>query len=407
MTIDRSQRILKWLTEAIGCREATKVPFFLALKEIIRNKSRFFSVVIVVALITMLVLFINGLAEGLVTGNRQFIENLNADLLIYQDNADLAIPASAIGRSLLNDIRRTPGVAAAGPIGFSASTITATTDYEALDVSLIGVEPGQSGEPAAVRGTQLRTSRGNEAVIGRNVADRIGLQVGDTFTISVTQGAREEQYTLTVVGITTGQQYSILPSIIVPFLTWDRVRPTPNPGAGGELISNVVAVRLTDPAQTEAVTAELYRRASDIEAADLKTAYQNTPGYTAQQNTLDTQRGFTLLIGVLVVGGFFQIQTIQKVPQIGVLKAIGTTNSVIAVTSMVQIVLVMLFGVLAGAAVTVGLGLALPPVVPIFFTPMSFLTTILSLLLMGPIGGLVAVRKALTVEPLTALGLGA
>lgn len=383
------------------------MPFFLAFKEIIRNKGRFFSVVIVVALITMLVLFINGLAEGLGTGNRQFIENLNADLLIYQDNADLAIPASAVGRSLLNDIRRTPGVASAGPIGFSSTTIISNGVYEALDVSLIGVEPGQPGEPAVLRGTQLRTSRGNEAIIDRNVADRIGLQVGDSFTISVTQGAREEQYTLTVVGVTTGQQYSILPSIIVPFLTWDRVRPTPNPGASGELISNVVAVRLSNPAQAEAVTAELYRRISTIEAVDLKTAYQNTPGYTAQQGTLDTQRAFTLVIGVLVVGGFFQIQTIQKVPQIGVLKAIGTPNGVIAVTSMVQIILVMLFGVLAGAAITFGLGLALPPVVPIIFTPISFVTTIVSLLLMGPIGGLVAVRKALSVEPLTALGLGA
>ena len=45
-----------------------------------------------------------------------------------------------------------------------------------------------------------------------------------------------------------------------------------------------------------------------------------------QQTTLNTQQFFTLLIGVLVLGGFFQIQTLQKIGQIGMLKAIGTSN---------------------------------------------------------------------------------
>lgn len=48
------------------------------------------------------------------------------------------------------------------------------------------------------------------------------------------------------------------------------------------------------------------------------------PGYAAQQSTLTTQQFFTFFIGVLVVGGFFQIQTLQKVA--GMLKAIGLSS---------------------------------------------------------------------------------
>ncbi len=83
---------------------------------------------------------------------------------------------------------------------------------------------------------------------------------------------------------------------------------------------------------------------SDIQAADLVTAYENTPGYSAQQGTLSTQRGFVLMIGVLVIGGFFQIQTLQKVAQIGMLKAIGTPNRTVAAASLIQIILVTAIG---------------------------------------------------------------
>ena len=48
-------------------------------------------------------------------------------------------------------------------------------------------------------------------------------------------------------------------------------------------------------------------------AVDVQTAYENTPGYAAQQSTLGLMRIFTLLIGLLVIGGFFQIRVLQKV----------------------------------------------------------------------------------------------
>ena len=70
------------------------------------------------------------------------------------------------------------------------------------------------------------------------------------------------------------------------------------------------------------------------------TAYKKTPGYAEQQATLETQRIFTLIIGVLVMGGFFQIQMLQKVPQIGMLKAIGARNRTVAVAVILQVTLV-------------------------------------------------------------------
>ena len=48
---------------------SSPLPVYLAFKEFWRNKGRFFMVALVIALITTLVLFIDGLAEGLGYGN--------------------------------------------------------------------------------------------------------------------------------------------------------------------------------------------------------------------------------------------------------------------------------------------------------------------------------------------------
>ena len=378
---------------------------YLAFKEIWRNKGRFFLVGLVIALITILVLFIAALAEGLGLGNREYIEKLNANLLLYQENVDFSIPSSRLGWSKLNDIKRVDGVEEVGPIGFATTTIVGP-GREPLDVSLIGVEPAKPGEPPALAGSNLRSRRAKAAIIDKNVVLRTGLNLGNRFTIKTIQGTKEKFYTLEVAGISDGRRYSIQPSIFVPFLTWEEIKPkTGVEDPKAELIFNVVAVRLDRPADIERMKQRLEEQVSDVEAADLVTAYQSTPGYGPQQSTLSTQRTFTLLIGILVIGGFFQIQTLQKVAQIGVLKAIGASTITVAAASLTQIVLVMILGVMIGSIGALALSLVLPAIIPIIFTPTSVVTAIITLLIIGPLGGLVSIRVLLKVEPLTALGL--
>ncbi len=379
---------------------------YLAYKEMLRNQGRFLLFSLVIALITVLVLFIAGLGEGLGSGNKQYIEKLNADLIVYKAKVDLSIGTSKIERSKLSAIRRVEGVAEVGPISFSAASLVFADGRKPLNVSLIGVEPGLPGEVPAYQGRQLGGRRANEAVVDRNTALRAKVGVGDTIQVKSIQAAQEEYYDLLVVGVSDGRQYSLQPSIVVPMLTFEKIKPQAVVGAGdAELISNVAAVRLSDPAASAAVAQRLQAEVADIQVADRVTAYENTPGYSAQQGTLSTQRGFVLLIGVLVIGGFFQIQTLQKVAQIGMLKAIGTSNRTVAAASIIQIILVTAIGVAIGSAVTIGLSLVFPPTVPIAFTGPNVLVGVISLLVIGPIGGFISVRQALRVEPLTALGL--
>lgn len=140
---------------------------------------------------------------------------------------------------------------------------------------------------------------------------------------------------------------------------------------------SLIEVTPARPGEPPAVTGEGLRQRSAGEAIVERTA--NTPNNSA------------LLIAVLVIGGFFQIQTLQKVAQIGMLKAIGTPNSTIAVTTMIQTMFITLLGVLIAGLAALGLSLSFPPKIPIVFQANSTAMALASVVLIGPLGRLVSI----------------
>jgi len=245
----------------------------LSFKEIWRNRGRFLLFSLVIALITLLILFIAALGEGLGAGNREYIEKLNADLIVYQDTAELAIASSRIGCQTRDALRGVNGVQEVGPIGFSAASILRGAGEEPLDISLIGVDPGRPGEPPVVAGQGLERRNANEAIIDRMTALVTGLQVGDRFNIRSPQGGEEEIYLLKVMGISESQMYAIRPSVFVPIVKWDQIRPQAAPGRGADdPACNVAAVKLQDPTQLEVMVQRLEAQVRNIEAVDITTA---------------------------------------------------------------------------------------------------------------------------------------
>lgn len=378
---------------------------YLAVKETWRNRGRFFLVSLVIALIALLVLFIAALGEGLGNGNRQYIAGLDAQLIVFLEKSDYNISASRLNDVKLRAIRRVDGVDAAGPI-YTANSAILLPNNKVLKVSLLGVEAGTPGSPRIVQGRNFLSSTADETVIDRNVALRTNIQVGDEITIRSTQGVKDHFYRLMVVGLTDGQSYFFQPTIFVPSSTWESDRPKSDAELKNTVPSiNIIAVRLKNPADLLAMKQVLLDKVESIEVADLPTTINNIPGYSAQQGTVQTQGVFTLLIGVLVIGGFFQIQVLQKVPQIGVLKAIGATNAVVGLASVFQIMLVTAVGVAIGGGMTYIFSLFFPPTIPLVFNGQASAFAVLVLLAIGPFGGLVSVFYAVRIEPLKALRL--
>jgi len=284
---------------------------YLALKEVWRNRWRFLLVSMVIALITLLVLFIAALGEGLSKANRQYIANLDAQLIVFLDKSDNIISSSQLQINTISAVRRVQGVADAGPIYTSNTQIVST--QAPLKVSLLGAVPGSSGMPPLVVGREFHTGDSREVVIDRDVALLTGIKIGDEIKIRSTQGSQDEFFYLRVVGMTEGQSYFFQPTIFVSPNTWEKVRPQSEADLKDDTpYPNIIAVRLQVPSEIEAMKSRLVAEISNIEVADIPTTINAIPGYSAQQGTVQTQGVFTLLIGILVIGGFFQIQILEK-----------------------------------------------------------------------------------------------
>jgi putative ABC transport system permease protein len=378
--------------------------FYLAIKEIVRNKGRFFLVSLVIALITLLVLFIAALGEGLADGNRQYVANLDAQLVVFLDKSNYNISSSRLDTNTVRAVRRVDGVADAGAIYTSTSEIVSLP--EPLKISFLAAEPGRPGMPPLIEGKAFRGGEASEVVIDEGVALRSGIKVGDEIEIRSTQGTKDEFFYLKVVGLVGKQSYFFQPTIFVPPATWEKMRPQPEADLNDTTpYPNIIAVKLKDPAQIGLVKARLLAQVTNIEVADIPTTINNIPGYSAQQSTVQTQGAFTLLIGILVIGGFFQIQVLQKVPQIGVLKAIGSSNGAVGLAAVIQIIVVTAMGVAIGGGLTYLFSLGFPPTIPLTFNGTRSLLAVIALLLIGPLGGMVSIIYAVRIEPLKALKL--
>lgn len=378
--------------------------FYLALKEIWRNKGRFLLVSLVIALITLLVLFIAALGEGLADGNRQYVANLDAELIVFLEKSDFSITSSRLDTNTIRAVRRVDGVADAGEIFTSTSEIVSLE--EPLKISMLAVEAGRPGMPPLIEGRPFRGGEASEVVIDEGVALRTDIKVGDEIEIRSTQGTEDEFFYLKVVGLVGKQSYFFQPTIFVPPATWEKMRPQPAADLNDDTpYPNIIAVKLVNPAQIELIKRRLLAQVTNIEVADIETTINNIPGYSAQQSTVQTQGAFTLLIGILVIGGFFQIQVLQKVPQIGVLKAIGSSNGAVGLAAVIQIIVVTAIGVGIGGGLTYLFSLSFPPTIPLAFDGTRSILAVIALLLIGPLGGLVSIIYAVRIEPLKALKL--
>ena len=82
------------------------------------------------------------------------------------------------------------------------------------------------------------------------------IQVGDEIVVKTTQGTKEETFKLRVVGRTDKRAYGLQPSLIMPILTWEKVRPQAAGAVNeGELTAEVTEIDAQSRAKLEALGA--------------------------------------------------------------------------------------------------------------------------------------------------------
>lgn len=354
---------------------------FLAIRDLTFARGRFALMAAVVALITFLVVLLSGLAAGLGNQSTSAVAALPADHLAFQQptaGQSATFEQSKVGTKELDAWRHQPGVNDAALLGVAPNRITTATTQ--LSITAFGAPVGSFVAPAGVSGNGV-------ALLGPSLRSTLGVSAGSTVTLGGEQ--------LRVVATDDDLSFNHLPAVWVSLPTWDRLQGAPAVGS----TASVVALRTGagfDPATGDAAAA--------TSTTTLTGAFPAIGSYSAENGSLTLIRVLLFAVAALVVGAFFTVWTIQRRPDLAVLKAIGATTRYLVTDSLAQAGAVLAIGTVVGGALAAGLGLVASGSVPFVVSSATTVFPLAVTFLTGLVGALAAVRSIVTVDPLTALG---
>ena len=361
---------------------------YLSLRDITFARGRFALIGAVVALITLLLVLLTGLTNGLGHQNTSALERLNAEQFVFSAPADGSgqptFTESQITGDQFQGWQDAVGDTAVERIGLSQTRAQAGPDTSATSVAVFGLEAGTVLAPDLQVVDGAAHPGPGEAVLSESVAEDLGAVVGDTVELSTTE--------LTVTGITQDEYYSHIPVV------WASMADYP---AIAHLDQDVEATALA--LTTDAPAADAGAETGTV-STDTRGAFAALPAYQSERGSLLMMQGFLYGISALVVVSFLTVWTIQRTRDIAVLRALGASRGYLVRDSLGQAAVVLLVGVLAGAVVGAGIGAAASTVVPFTLSPTTALLPAAGVFALGVGGSLLALRRVSSVDPLLALG---
>lgn len=315
-------------------------------REIWRSKLKFGLLAVAVGLLFFLLLFVNTVSTTLLDRFVGAVAYNSSDLLVFQSDAQATVQASRLTTDDVARVEEVDGVMAAAPI--SVMSIEATIAGDTANVSLWGVEVDGPGSPTEVVGALPGPG---QAVVDTTAVSDAGLDIGSTFEISGVD--------IEVVGVADRATYSVLPTIYVPFETFEEVLASEYPGAPITPV-NMVGVSVDgDAGRVAAAIADL----DHLEALTPAQAADATPGASSITQSFTLITGITFAIVVVVVAFFFLILTVQKLKVFALLEAVGARGRSLAGYVFSQIGFLVVIGVAVGVGM---LAAAIPATREIF-----------------------------------------
>lgn len=369
----------------------------IALAEMRRRRGRWFSIVGAVAFIVFLVLVLAALADGLFIGTTGALTTGDSDALVYSIDGRRSLVRSELPVSGLSAVANVPGVADVGALGVLLTTGVAGA--EPFDAAVIGHLPGHAGEP-----TQLVDGRRPQvgepgAVLADASLRAVGVSLGDTVTIV---GSTQP---LQVVGFAEDSRYLLAHSLWVPLETWQalRVEVRPETARLGAVVQ-AFPFLVEEGAALDAVSAAIDDALTTTETITTDEAVLALPGVEQQQSTFTAIIAASFVVVALVIALFFALITLEKRGQLAILKAIGSSNTLLLQGVLIQALIATIAGYAGGFVLARLLGFILPPTVPVAFLPATAVSLFLATVAMGGLGAAFSFRRVIRIDPASALG---
>lgn len=354
---------------------------FVALRDISFAKGRFILIGSVVALITLLVGSLTGLAAGLANQNISSVMNMKADAVVFSQPAEgekADWNDSRINLEMWEKWKSDSAVISVEPLGIQRAKVTGNKE---TGVVLFGVRPSSTIAGEAPSGNGM-------VRLSRNSAKELNSYSGDLVTIG------KKKYTVEQVSNESWYEHS--PVIL---MTVSDLKEYSESIGQSDTFANVL---LIDKKDDKADLSALNKEAGTVSKSKLD-SYSALSTFKSELGSLGLMILMLFGISALVIGSFFTVWSIQRKPDIAVLKSLGASTRSLVIDALFQASIVLILGISIGILATISLGLTLGDSLPFIITPLTMGIPAVLMFVTGLAGATFSIRSVLKADPLTAL----
>ena len=287
----------------------------LALRELRRRPGRFVTATVILTLVAVLVMFLGGLLDGLISGATGALRAQQADVIVYSDTARSTFARSRIDADTRAAVEAVPGVARTGGIGIVqlGARVPGNGPRDLAATALFGYELAPSGIPEPP---------GPGEVYADDVLRADGVEVGMEILLGPARSP------VTVIGFVTDVSYSGQGSLWAEPGTWREVMAANRPDVRLPDDSfQALVVQAADGVDADQLAAEIDDAVGGrVESLSITEAIDDIPGVRQQRSTFNQIIGVTIAIAAVVVALFFALLTVERLALYGVLKALSCRN---------------------------------------------------------------------------------
>lgn len=402
-----------------------RTDFFLALRFLREGRTQTLLIAFGVTLGSAVVIFLTGLLSGLqaslidrTLGSQPHVvvqpvrdearplrRGEDGEVVLRQRvEAAQRLRSIAGWQSVVRRVERLDGVEAVSPLASGPATaIRGTASYS---VVVMGVFPERFDRVIPLRGAIVEGSfelAGDDALIGVELADDLGVRVGDLVRLRPASGADQSFRVRGVFDL--GNRDVNRRWVVVPL----RAGQTLLGLSGG--VSDV-HVRVADVFDANRVADRIAGETGLVADSWIRTNEQLMVGLSGQRSSGNLITLFVVIAVALGISSVLVVSVVQKSPEIGILRAAGASRALITRVFLWQGGLLGLLGALGGCGAGAMLGwlfegLAInpdgTPKFPVDQSPALFVATVVGSVAVGLAAAVWPARRAAKLDPVVAI----
>lgn len=349
---------------------------YLTLNEMNKEKLRYGLIITVITLISYLIFILSALALGLAQQNTSAVNDWGVTHVSMTSDANGNLSQSLMTREEVLNTKTTEHSAIIGV----APTIV-KSHKSPISATFIGTQKNDLIDKS-IRLTKGTWPKNQYEVLISSELSQKGLNIGDKIKLGMLS------HSVLVVGYVKKLEYNMSPVIYGDLNNWRPIK-----GVSDQFYASGIVRK--DAKLTHATNLKNYTKAQ---------LFNKMPGYSAQNKTFIFMIGFLLVISAVIVAIFLYILTIQKIPNLAVLRAQGVPGKYLVLNTLSETLIIMIVSVLISAilcGITVWL---IPASVPMFFDIKLLSLAAIGLILTGIIGAIVPLRIITKIDPISVIG---